>query len=68
MAATDAFSKLLTSQGIISPEQLAEASRVAGNSGARMADEIVKLGYAPADKVMAALAKAYRMKLVDLAA
>jgi type IV pilus assembly protein PilB len=67
MAATDAFSKLLTSQGIISPEQLAEASRVAGNSGARMADEIVKLGYAPADKVMAALAKAYRMKLVDLA-
>jgi len=67
MAATDAFAKILTSQGIVSPEQLAEASRVAGNSGARMADEIVRLNYAPADKVMAALAKAYRMKIVDLA-
>jgi type IV pilus assembly protein PilB len=67
MAATDAFAKILTAQGIISPEQLSEASRMAGNSGGRMADEIVRLGYAPADKVMAALAKAYRMKMVDLA-
>jgi type IV pilus assembly protein PilB len=66
MAASDPFSKLLISEGIISAEQLAEAARVSGSSGAKVHDEIIKLGYAPPEKVMAVLGKAYRLPVTDL--
>jgi type IV pilus assembly protein PilB len=63
----DAFASLLVSEGIISAEQLAEAMRIAQSSGKKMQDEVVRLGYAPGERVMKALAKAYRLKFVDLA-
>ena len=66
MAVSDPFSKILISEGIISPEQLAEAMRVSGSSGSKVHDEVIKLGYAPPEKVMAALGKAYRLKVMDL--
>jgi type IV pilus assembly protein PilB len=66
MPVPDAFAKILVSEGIISAEQLAEATRVAGTAGTKVPDEIVKLGYATADKVMAAFGKAYGIKVVDL--
>ena len=66
MPATDAFAQILISEGIISSEQLAEAVRAAGASGVKVHDEVLRLGYAPADKVMQALAKAFRLKVVDL--
>jgi type IV pilus assembly protein PilB len=62
----DAFSTLLVSEGIISADQLAEAVRIAESSGKKVQDEVVRLGYAPSAKVMKALAKAYRLKFVDL--
>ena len=62
----DAFSTILVSEGVISAEQLAEASRIASSSGKKVQDEVVRLGYASGDKVMKALAKAYRMPFVDL--
>jgi len=62
----DAFSKLLVSEGIVSAEQLAEAVRIAGTSGKKVHDEVVRLGYAPGEKVMKALAKAHRLKFVNL--
>jgi type IV pilus assembly protein PilB len=62
-----AFSQLLGTEGIVSAEQLAEAMRVAGSSGKKMHDEVVRLGYAPAEKVMKALAKVHRLKFVNLA-
>jgi type IV pilus assembly protein PilB len=65
---TDAFSKLLIAEGLVSAEQLAEAMRLAGASGKKVHDEVVRLGYAPGDKVMRALAKAHRMKFADLTA
>ncbi|NBX30122.1 type II/IV secretion system protein, partial [bacterium] len=65
---TDAFSKILLAEGLVSAEQLAEAMRLAGATGKRVHDEVVRLGYAPGDKVMRALAKAHRMKFVDLTA
>mgnify|MGYP003343846985 FL=1 len=64
----DPFSDLLISEGIISAEQLAEALRLADSSGKKLHDEVVRLGYAPGEKVMQALAKAYRLKFVDLSA
>jgi type IV pilus assembly protein PilB len=63
----DAFSTLLVSEGIVSAEQLAEALRIAQSSGKTVQDEVVRLGYAPGVKVMKALAKAHRLKFVDLA-
>jgi len=63
----DAFSQLLVTEGIVSAEQLAEAMRVAGSSGKKVHDEVVRLGYAPAEKVMKALAKVHRLKFVNLA-
>jgi len=65
---TDAFSKILVAEGLVSAEQLAEAMRLAGASGKKVHDEVVRLGYAPGDKVMRVLAKAHRMRFVDLTA
>ncbi len=62
----DAFSTILVSEGVISAEQLAEAVRIAQSSGKKVQDEVVRLGYAPGEKVMKALAKAFRMPFVDL--
>jgi type IV pilus assembly protein PilB len=62
----DAFATLLVSEGIVSAEQLAEAVRMAQSSGKKVQDEVVRLGYAPGERVMKALAKAYRLKFIDL--
>ena len=63
----DAFSQILVSEGIVSAEQLAEAMRMASTSGKKVHDEVVRLGYVEAVKVMKVLAKAYRLKFVNLA-
>ena len=63
----DAFSQILVSEGIVSAEQLAEAMRMASTSGKKVHDEVVRLGYADAAKVMKVLAKAHRLKFVNLA-
>jgi type IV pilus assembly protein PilB len=62
----DAFSTILVSEGLVSAEQLAEAVRLSGASGKKLHDEVVRLGYAPGEKVMKALAKAHRLKFVNL--
>ena len=62
----DAFSQILVSEGIVSAEQLAEAMRMASTSGKKVHDEVVRLGYADAAKVMKVLAKAHRLKFVNL--
>ena len=66
MAAPDTFTSVLISEGIISAEQVSEAVRLAGASGSKVHDEVIKLGYATPERVMAALGKAFRLKVVDL--
>ena len=63
----DAFSQILISEGLVSAEQLAEAMRMASTSGKKVHDEVVRLGYAEAVKVMKVLAKAHRLTFVNLA-
>jgi type IV pilus assembly protein PilB len=63
----DAFSQILISEGLVSAEQLAEALRMASTSGKKVHDEVVRLGYVEAVKVMKVLAKAHRLKFVNLA-
>jgi type IV pilus assembly protein PilB len=67
MPVPDAFAKILVSEGAISAEQLAEATRVAGTAGTKVSDEIVKQGYTTADKVLKALGKSFGIKVVALA-
>jgi len=62
----DRFSEILVRKGIISQDQLAEATKVAGESGKQLHEEVLRLGYARPDLVMKALAKANRMTFVDL--
>ena len=62
----DRFSEILVNKGIISQEQLTEATKVAGDSGKKLHEEILRLGYAPPARVMKALAKANRMAFTDL--
>jgi len=62
----DTFSDILISKGIISEEQLAEATRVAGESGSRLYEEVLRLGYGDPERVMKVLAKANRMPFVSL--
>ena len=63
----DAFSQILISEGLVSAEQLAEAMRMASTSGKKVHDEVVRLGYVEAVKVMKVMAKAHRLKFVNLA-
>ena len=63
----DAFSQILLAEGLVSADQLAEAVRMAGSSGKKVHDEVVRLGYATGERVMKALAKAHRLKFVNLA-
>ncbi|MFM9059741.1 MAG: GspE/PulE family protein, partial [Planctomycetaceae bacterium] len=63
----DAFATILVSEGLVSAEQLAEAVRIAGASGKKVHDEVVRLGYASGEAVIKALAKAHRLKFVSLA-
>ncbi|MFM7043779.1 MAG: hypothetical protein ACKO35_16525, partial [Planctomycetaceae bacterium] len=65
--ASDPFAKILVNDGIVSAEQLAEAVKLAGASGKKLQDEVVRLGYASGEKVMRALAKAHHLKYVDIA-
>ena len=60
------FSDILLSKGIISEDQLNEASRIAGESGKLLHEELLRLGYAPPNKIMKAVAKANGMPFVDL--
>ncbi len=60
------YSELLLRQGTISPDQLAEAKRVAKTSGKKVSDQLVVLGYATDDEVMRAIAKEHGLEFIDL--
>jgi type IV pilus assembly protein PilB len=63
---TGDFTEILIRQRVISPEQLAEARRLAKESGRNVADELVRLEYASGDEVMRALAEEHGLDFVNL--
>lgn len=65
MASGD-FTEILLRARTISTDQLTEAKRLAKESGRKVADELVRLGYASADEVMRALAKEHGLDFVNL--
>ena len=60
------FTEILIRKRLISKEQLAEAKRLAKESGKKVADELVRLGYASGDDVMRAMAQEHGLDFVNL--
>jgi len=60
------FAEVLIRQGTVSLDQVSEASRVAQDSNQKMADVLVKLGYATGAEVMQAIAETYGYPFVDI--
>ena len=66
MAPKKDFTEILIRQGILSPEQIAEAKKLAKASGAKLPDSILKLGYASGEEVMRAVAQEHGLDYIDL--
>jgi type IV pilus assembly protein PilB len=60
------YTDILIRQGIISPEQLAEAVEMAQESGMKLPDALTRLGYASGDEVMRAMAEQHGREYVNL--
>jgi type IV pilus assembly protein PilB len=60
------FTEILLKKGILGPDQLAEAKALQAQTGAKLQDALVKLGYATADDIMAAVAEFSGMSSVSL--
>jgi type IV pilus assembly protein PilB len=60
--------EILVGWGALTAEQAEKASQVARNTGKRLGDVIIEMGFAKEDQVYKALAKQFGMEYVDLSA
>ena len=60
------FSEVLIKKGIIGPDQIAEAKGLQQQTGLKLQDALVKLGYCTMEEVMKAIAEHSGMESVDL--
>ncbi len=60
------YTEILVRQGIISPEQLAEAVQMSDQSGMKVPESLGRLGYATGDEVMRAMAEQHGCDYVNL--
>jgi type IV pilus assembly protein PilB len=60
------FTEILVRRQILSPDQLAEAKNLQQQTGAKLPDAIVKLGYATNEEVMSAVAEFHGMQFINL--
>jgi len=63
---TGDYTEILIRQGIISPEQLAEAEQMGRESGMKVPDALSRLGYATGEDVMRAMAEQHGRDYVNL--
>lgn len=61
------FTDLLLRDGVVSLDQLSEATTLARETDVSVADALIQLGYAEPDAVYRALAKFHKLTFVDLA-
>ena len=61
------YTEILLRQKVISPEQLAEGKQMAKESGMKLPDALVRLGYATGEEVMRAVAEENGLDYVNLA-
>ncbi len=60
------FTEILLKRQVLGPDQLSEAKAMQQQTGAKLQDAIVKLGYATDEEVMSAIAEFHGMQFVDL--
>jgi type IV pilus assembly protein PilB len=60
------FTDIMIRGGSVGPEQVAEARSVAKEAGTKLADTLIRLGYASAEEVMRAVAKEHGLEYVNL--
>jgi type IV pilus assembly protein PilB len=64
--AREDFCDILVQKQVLSAEQLAEARGLAQQTGVKVQDALIKLGYAKVEEVMSAIAEFHGMPFVDL--
>jgi type IV pilus assembly protein PilB len=60
------FTDILIQKGILGPDHVQEAKNLQQQTGAKLQDAIVKLGYATAQEIMSAVAEFHNLQFVDL--
>jgi type IV pilus assembly protein PilB len=60
------FTEILLRKQILSPDQLEEAKGLQQQTGAKLQETLVKLGYATTEQVMTAIAEFHGMQFIDL--
>jgi len=60
------FAQILINQGILSADQVDEAAQMARQSGMKLHDAIMRLGYASGEEVLRAMAQQHGLEYVDL--
>ncbi len=60
------YTEILIRQKVISPDQLAEARQMSKESGIKLPDALVRLGYATGEEVMRAMAEQHGLDYVNL--
>jgi type IV pilus assembly protein PilB len=66
VAMSGGFTDILIRQRIISADQVVEAQNMARATGQRLADALIRLGYASGEEVMRAMAQEYGLDYVNL--
>jgi type IV pilus assembly protein PilB len=57
---------ILIAQGVVSPDQVTDANEMAHQSGSKVQDALVHLGYATSDEIVAAVAEEHGLEAVNL--
>src|SRR5437588_1339158 len=60
------FTDILIQKRILAPEQLQEAKTLQQQTGAKLQDALVKLGYASTDEIMSAVAEFHGLEFISL--
>jgi type IV pilus assembly protein PilB len=60
------FTDILLQKQVLSPDQLGEAKNMATQTGTKVQDALVRLGYATPEQVMSAIAEFHGLQFVDL--
>src|SRR5262245_65527856 len=61
------FTEVLVRRQTLSPDQVQEARNLQQQTGAKLQDTLVKLGYCTIDEVMSAVAEFHSLQFVNLA-
>jgi type IV pilus assembly protein PilB len=61
------FTEILVKRQVLSTDQLGEARGLAQQTGAKLQETLVKLGYATTEQVMSAIAEFHGLQFIDLA-